>query len=202
MRQEMSVEIAVTQGRYWVKESMLRTAHKVPISTELSDEVLSGLLLGRHSPIRQYRMRVLVKFCSDRAHTHLVRHRGVDPYVASLREDICKALGVDPEDFKDEDGNWVRVMSIFLGADQLIHIGKFRLCTGSVHPETLQVVKRIKSAVALFDPCLAQFMQPHCIWYGMCTEPAKYCGFDITPAGVLARDWFLSLSKRLISKKR
>ena len=190
------VSVEVMQGREWVKRAMLRTIHKKPVSKELSDDTFSRLLMAEHSPIRQFRVWIDLDSLEDRVHTHIVRHRHTDCYVGSLREDWAKDLGIDLEDKKDEDGKWVRGMGWAMGADQLLHIARQRLCT-CAYSSTRVAMNIILEEIRATDPILASYMLRPCVWYGFCPETKKYCGYMGTANYREQREWIVEESERL-----
>lgn len=169
------VNVELISGRKWVKRAALRTVHKKPITDSLSNDGFSRMLIPEHSPIRLFRIWVDMDMLEDRVHTHLVRHRRTNPFVGTLREDWCNLLGLNREEYQDSNGVWLRGMGWELGADQLIHVGRQRLCKRA-YSETRVAVQLIKDELEVIEPCVAELMLPTCVWYGFCPETVKCCG--------------------------
>lgn len=171
---ETKVSVEIIKGRYWVKRSMLKTQHRKPITETLSDKTFKQLLLSQHSPIRQYEFWVDIDFTTDRVHTHLVRHRGVEFYVATLREDLIKHLNIDPDVIENNS----RSIGFSITAEKLIHMSKLRTC-GCAFVDTRDVILDVIEEVIKLDPIFKPFLVPTCVWYGFCPE-IKKCGYNKT----------------------
>jgi len=196
----MIVSIEIMQGRKWVKRAMLKTIHLKPVTDELSDDTFSRLLMAGHSPIRQFRVWVDLDKLEERVHTHFVRHRGADFSVGSFREDWLKELGLNLDDFRDGNGVWLRNMGFAVGSDVLMHMARNRLCT-CAWSGTQQAMEEIRKEMVLVDPVLASYLLRPCVWCGFCPETTKYCGYMETPKYERERNWIVSESIRLRTRK-
>ena len=196
----MKVKIEIMQGRQWVKRAMLRTIHKKPVTPELSDDTFSRLLMAGHSPIRQFRVWIDLDELEERACSHLVRHRGADHYVGSFRADWLKALGIDPKNYQDAEGNWLRGMGMAVGADELMHIARQRLCS-CAWTSTRAAMEVIVQDMRRVDPVMAKYLLRPCVWFGLCPETTKYCGYMDTPRYGQERAWIVGESLRLRDKE-
>lgn len=193
----MRVHVSILDGsKQLVKRAMLATAGITMITDPdqltkklakgLTDTTFQGLLLGRHSPINQYKIWVDI-VAPERVHTHLVRHHKIEPYVATSRPDISYFIPLE---------NGERVFSLVIDAKRLIEISWIRRCTRA-WKDTRAVFDKIEELLVAMEPAFAQFLKPSCVWFGMCPEPKldNKCLYYKTPKAQRERLDILKLSR-------
>ena len=72
-----------------VKKAALITIHKKTIkSSKISSEWKEAMIIGRHSPIREFRIKVIIEDIPRWIADQLVRHNvGVNSYMGTMRPD-------------------------------------------------------------------------------------------------------------------
>jgi hypothetical protein len=162
------------------------------IKEKLGVKLFENLVRAKHSPIKEYKIQVIMAV-SERVHTHLIRHSSIDMYVSTKRPDIDYGSSGAFELLDDED----RIIMMTVNAKRLIEMSMVRLCN-KAWKETKDVMLHIKQRLSnsdkIFDRVLSKYLQPSCVWYGMCPERPKGCGFIKTHECKLQRDSILGTS--------
>ena len=116
-----------------------------------------------HSPARTQVFKIHLWDIPSYVSVHLVRHSVAGQYhaVESNRSDRGGSDNVDRL-------TPVHHMMI-LNAQHLIDMSRVRLCYNA-DKRTVGVMSRIKKAIAVIDPDLAEFMVPNCVARGYCPE--------------------------------
>ena len=166
----MEVLVEIKSDEEFVKRGMLSTMGVNPLinkeeferqmKKDLSVKTFQSLMLGRHSPIEEYEVWI-DSVVPERVHTHVVRHKELGKYVHSSRPDISYAKPI-------KDGQ--RSLSLRINLKRLIEIFWVRKCDRS-WIETSCLFRMIKSSLNEINPVITPFLQPSCVWFGMCVEP-------------------------------
>ncbi len=196
----MRIQVSILDGsKQLVKRAMLATAGITSVtdneklskalSKELTDKTFQSLLIGRHSPINQYKVWIDI-VQSERTHTHLVRHHKIEPYVATSRPDISYMVPL-------KDGE--RVYSLVIDAKRLIEISMIRRCNRAWF-ETKEIFDAIESQLVEMEPAFAPFLKASCVWFGMCPEPKldNKCNYFCTKECSDERRDLLALSRGVV----
>ena len=159
------------------------------------DVTLESLLLGTHSPINIVIFEVS-GWVPDRVHSHLRTHSGIQRtyWCGTSRLDIPYG-----GEFKDGDGELWRYINFDLSIDALIHISKRRLCTTAHHLVRNEWNNVVNQCIDLM-PVLRPFCVRPCVWFGMCTEPRKDCGYIESKRGIEERHSLRNISDKIAEK--
>ena len=123
-----------------------------------------------HSPCRTIRFWIELIGIPSFVSVHLVRHKiGVEHFVESNRDDRGGA--------GDTEVNRLTPVNhgMDVNAAALIAMSRKRLCFMS-HKATVATWSRVRKAMRVIDPDLADFMVPECVYRGFCPE-IKCCGY-------------------------
>lgn len=82
-------------------------------------------------------------------------------------------------------------LGLFLNAQSLIDIAKFRLCC-QAHKETITVFQALKDEITKVDPDLAKLMVRKCVYRGGICGESRCCGFNSTEAFLKEEEDYLS----------
>lgn len=149
-------------------ESLMREACAYTINAE-SKMTLPRIYQCEHSPMRTQIFWVEMVDIPTFVSVHFVRHKhGVEHFVKSNRNDRPSYTG-------DAGREHPVNHAMLCNAQALINMARKRLCF-KAHPETVDVMVKIKIEVGKTDPALAQFMVPECLYRNGCNE-LKSCGF-------------------------
>ncbi len=154
-----------------VKHTGIEEAYACIQSTILKERVLRSTLKDiyewEHSITRSQIFSVQLIDVFNFVSVHLVRHVTIQPYVTSHREERGGT---------GDEGRYTLVNHRFItNAEALLDLAKKRLCF-QASPETRDAMLAIKDQIRVFDPGLAHWMIPACVYRGgICREP-KACG--------------------------
>ena len=169
----MKVElIAVPSDKdlLWCKECTLGTIGKGAISAP-NTEFLHGLLVARHSPIRELWYKFKITDLPYWVSVHLVRHKvGVNHYVQSQRNDRQDAY-----DRTKAPQDAPVMMHISINAEALMTLANKRLCN-MASPETRDVVKEMCKLVEQRCPEFKGLFVPMCEYHGGVCYEINGCG--------------------------
>lgn len=170
---KVTVEVATTWER--AKKAALRTAGKKMVNLP-DDNWKRRMLMCEHSPIRMVEYDITIENVPQWLTVHIARHHiGCEKFVASMRPDRNPNIKCDRDDLPQGELN---TMQITCNAQALINISKVRLCH-CASPETRMVWEKVREAVAVVDPIMAEFMVPSCVYRGFCPE-INSCGLSST----------------------
>lgn len=169
--------VTAVQETSWIRalNAARRTVGKAPLTKEPSRSWKLSMLLAEHSPIRLVEYDVVIRNIRQWVTTHLVRHKyGVEHFVHTQREDRNNTIHN-----RDElpQGS-LNDMQDCVNAQALINISRKRLCN-LASPETREVWRKVKGAIAISDPEMAACMVPECVYRGFCPE-LHSCGYAKT----------------------
>ena len=149
----------------WVKECTLGTMGK-EAKTPPSSELLRGLLVARHSPIRELRFSYVIRDIPYWVSVHLIRHHvGFQAYVQTQRNDRQNKYDRTkaPQDIPV-------TMRITINAEALMNLANKRLCMKAAQ-ETREVVERMCKLAEKVMPELSGLLVPMCEYHnGRCGE--------------------------------
>ena len=171
------LEVSVTQSTAWNRalNAARRTVGKEPITKDPSSKWKLSMLLAEHSPIRLVEYDVVIKNIRQWVTTHLVRHKfGVEHFVHTQRVDRNNSI-------KNRDElpqGSLNDLQESMNTQAIINISRKRLCN-LASPETREVWREVKNAVAFSDPEMAACMVPECVYRGFCPE-LHSCGYART----------------------
>lgn len=149
----------------YVKIMALTTIHKKHTSKEISDDWRRKILISRHSPIRELRIRFKITELKRWIADQLVRHTvGVNNGMGSMREDKI-AIPRDKQTMEFETELYQSH-----NAESLINLMETRLCLGCVSKETRELCENLKDEIEEIEPELAFLFVPSCIRNGYCKE--------------------------------
>lgn len=141
----------------------LNTIGKRRVLNEPDDEWKHKMLRARHSPIRTLQFTIRITGLKTWVATHLVRHKHLEPYVTSQRNDRQSRY-----DRNSAPQDAPVTMVIDLNAEELMTVANKRLC-GMAARETREVVRDVCEAVIEVNPEFAPFLVPFCMEY-LCHE--------------------------------
>lgn len=126
---------------------------------------LRNIYKCEHSPIRTINFWIELVGIPSFVSTHLVRHKfGVEHFVESNRDD--RGGNGDTEVNRLTPVNH----GMHINAQALINMSKKRLCYAS-HQKTVSLWIKLRKAMRLIDPDLADHMVPECVYRnGFCPE--------------------------------
>jgi len=148
-----------------VKSAALTTIHKTSFKSGITSKWKEAMILGRHSPIREFRILVNIDDIPRWIADQLVRHTvGVNNYMGTMRPDRGNVPRAE------------QTMETLTSFRQSYNIDSFltmchsRLCVGVVSRETRELVEEIVEILALNEPEIAKYCVPPCIYMGGCKE--------------------------------
>ena len=187
------MEVTVTQDTSWNRalNAARKTWGKNKIEKEPSEEWKKMALMAEHSPIKLVEYTISFKDLRQWVGVHLLRHPFVLPFIHTQRVDkreldeyVDKVMSILSDDVKN-DPSFNKRDYLFQGqtndqdfvvnAQTLINISRKRLCT-CASKETRDAWKAVQDAIREFDPVMASFMVPNCVYRGFCPEKDS-CGY-------------------------
>ena len=148
-----------------VKKAALVTIHKKSAGSVISSEWKDAMCLGRHSPIREFRIKILIEDIPRWIADQLVRHTvGVNNFMGTGRSD----RGNKPRE--EQRMSDLTVFKQSYNADSFISFCNTRLCVGSVSKQTRELVEQIVGILRETEPEIAKYCVPPCISRGYCKE--------------------------------
>lgn len=187
------MEVTVTQDTSWNRalNAARKTWGKNKIEKEPSEEWKKMALMAEHSPIKLVEYTISFKDLRQWVGVHLLRHPFVLPFIHTQRVDkrdldeyVDKVMSILSDDVKN-DPSFNKRDYLFQGqtndqdfvvnAQTLINISKKRLCN-CASKETREAWKAVQDAIREFDPVMASFMVPSCVYRGFCPEKDS-CGY-------------------------
>jgi hypothetical protein len=169
------------------------------------DHSINTMILGNHSPMKEVRYRFLFE-CSERTHTHMVRHERCGKYVLSHRRDrnpkaqYKSSNGTEERMIEDlqslgfEVIKSMRTMCLTIDALLFIYVCKQRMCN-SASKETTDLVIMMRDSVVNVHPFMAKYCVPPCVWYGLCSERMTRCGYIYTEKYKIERELLIKESE-------
>lgn len=187
------MEVTVTQDTSWNRalNAARKTWGKNKIEKEPSEEWKKMALMAEHSPIKLVEYTISFKDLRQWVGVHLLRHPFVLPFIHTQRVDkreldeyVDKVMSILSDEVKN-DPSFNKRDYLFQGqtndqdfvvnAQTLINISRKRLCT-CASKETRDAWKAVQDAIREFDPVMASFMVPNCVYRGFCPEKDS-CGY-------------------------
>lgn len=188
------MKVNVIQETPWSRalNAARRTIGKPPLNKEPSDNWRKMVIMAEHSPIKLVEYLISFKNLRQWVGVHLLRHEHMLPFIHSQRvdrrEDIDslteRVMSIIEEDVKSDDSFNKRDylfqgepndQDFVVNAQTLINISRKRLCH-CASKETREAWVAVKEAIKEFDPIMASFMVPNCIYRGRCPE-MNTCGY-------------------------
>lgn len=188
------MKVNVIQETPWSRalNAARRTIGKSPLNKEPSDNWRKMVIMAEHSPIKLVEYLISFKDLRQWVGVHLLRHEHMLPFIHSQRvdrrEDIDslteKVMSIIEEDVKSDESFNKRDylfqgepndQDFVVNAQTLINISRKRLCH-CASKETREAWVAVKEAIKEFDPIMASFMVPNCIYRGRCPE-MNTCGY-------------------------
>ena len=188
------MKVNVIQETPWSRalNAARRTIGKPPLNKEPSDSWRKMVIMAEHSPIKLVEYLISFKDLRQWVGVHLLRHEHMLPFIHSQRvdrrEDIDslteKVMSIIEEDVKSDESFNKRDylfqgepndQDFVVNAQTLINISRKRLCH-CASKETREAWVAVKEAIKEFDPIMASFMVPNCIYRGRCPE-MNTCGY-------------------------
>ena len=188
------MKVNVIQETPWSRalNAARRTIGKPPLNKEPSDNWRKMVIMAEHSPIKLVEYLISFKDLRQWVGVHLLRHEHMLPFIHSQRvdrrEDIDslteRVMSIIEEDVKSNESFNKRDylfqgepndQDFVVNAQTLINISRKRLCH-CASKETREAWVAVKEAIKEFDPIMASFMVPNCIYRGRCPE-MNTCGY-------------------------
>ena len=188
------MKVNVIQETSWSRalNAARRTIGKPPLNKEPSDNWRKMVIMAEHSPIKLVEYLISFKDLRQWVGVHLLRHEHMLPFIHSQRvdrrEDIDslteRVMSIIEEDVKSDESFNKRDylfqgepndQDFVVNAQTLINISKKRLCN-CASKETRDAWKAVQDAIREFDPVMASFMVPSCVYRGFCPEKDS-CGY-------------------------
>lgn len=188
------MKVNVIQETSWSRalNAARRTIGKPPLNKEPSDNWRKMVIMAEHSPIKLVEYLISFKDLRQWVGVHLLRHEHMLPFIHSQRvdrrEDIDslteRVMSIIEEDVKSDESFNKRDylfqgepndQDFVVNAQTLINISRKRLCH-CASKETREAWVAVKEAIKEFDPIMASFMVPNCIYRGRCPE-MNTCGY-------------------------
>ena len=188
------MEVNVIQETPWSRalNAARRTIGKPPLNKEPSDNWRKMVIMAEHSPIKLVEYLISFKDLRQWVGVHLLRHEHMLPFIHSQRvdrrEDIDslteRVMSIIEEDVKSDESFNKRDylfqgepndQDFVVNAQTLINISRKRLCH-CASKETREAWVAVKEAIKEFDPIMASFMVPNCIYRSRCPE-MNTCGY-------------------------
>lgn len=157
-----------------VKKAALTTIHKKFVPKEITKDWKEAMVVGRHSPIREFRIKVKIEDIPRWIADQLVRHNvGVNNYMGTMRPD----RGNVPR--SEQPMTMPTVFQQTYNIDSFLTMCYARSCVGCVSKETRMLVEAIIAALDTVEPEIARYCVPPCVHLGGCKERLI---FDMTGA--------------------
>lgn len=188
------MKVNVIQETPWSRalNAARRTIGKPPLNKEPSDNWRKMVIMAEHSPIKLVEYLISFKDLRQWVGVHLLRHEHILPFIHSQRvdrrEDIDslteRVMSIIEEDVKSDESFNKRDylfqgepndQDFVVNAQTLINISRKRLCH-CASKETREAWVAVKEAIKEFDPIMASFMVPNCIYRSRCPE-MNTCGY-------------------------
>ena len=188
------MKVNVIQETPWSRalNAARRTIGKPPLNKEPSDNWRKMVIMAEHSPIKLVEYLISFKDLRQWVGVHLLRHEHMLPFIHSQivdrREDIDslteRVMSIIEEDVKSDESFNKRDylfqgepndQDFVVNAQTLINISRKRLCH-CASKETREAWVAVKEAIKEFDPIMASFMVPNCIYRSRCPE-MNTCGY-------------------------
>lgn len=188
------MKVNVIQDTPWSRalNAARRTIGKPPLNKEPSDNWRKMVIMAEHSPIKLVEYLISFKDLRQWVGVHLLRHEHMLPFIHSQRvdrrEDIDslteRVMSIIEEDVKSDESFNKRDylfqgepndQDFVVNAQTLINISRKRLCH-CASKETREAWVAVKEAIKEFDPIMASFMVPNCIYRSRCPE-MNTCGY-------------------------
>lgn len=188
------MKVNVIQETPWSRalNAARRTIGKSPLNKEPSDNWRKMVIMAEHSPIKLVEYLISFKDLRQWVGVHLLRHEHMLPFIHSQRvdrrEDIDslteRVMSIIEEDVKSDESFNKRDylfqgepndQDFVVNAQTLINISRKRLCH-CASKETREAWVAVKEAIKEFDPIMASFMVPNCIYRSRCPE-MNTCGY-------------------------
>ena len=188
------MKVNVIQETPWSRalNAARRTIGKPPLNKEPSDNWRKMVIMAEHSPIKLVEYLISFKDLRQWVGVHLLRHEHMLPFIHSQRvdrrEDIDslteRVMSIIEEDVKSDESFNKRDylfqgepndQDFVVNAQTLINISRKRSCH-CASKETREAWIAVKEAIKEFDPIMASFMVPNCIYRGRCPE-MNTCGY-------------------------
>ena len=188
------MKVNVIQETPWSRalNAARRTIGKPPLNKEPSDNWRKMVIMAEHSPIKLVEYLISFKDLRQWVGVHLLRHEHMLPFIHSQRvdrrEDIDslteRVMSIIEEDVKSDESFNKRDylfqgepndQDVVVDSQTLINISRKRLCH-CASKETREAWIAVKEAIKEFDPIMASFMVPNCIYRGRCPE-MNTCGY-------------------------
>ena len=188
------MKVNVIQETPWSRalNAARRTIGKPPLNKEPSDNWRKMVIMAEHSPIKLVEYLISFKDLRQWVGVHLLRHEHILPFIHSQRvdriEDIDslteRVMYIIEEDVKSDESFNKRDylfqgepndQDFVVNAQTLINISRKRLCH-CASKETREAWVAVKEAIKEFDPIMASFMVPNCIYRSRCPE-MNTCGY-------------------------
>ena len=188
------MKVNVIQETPWSRalNAARRTIGKPPLNKEPSDNWRKMVIMAEHSPIKLVEYLISFKDLRQWVGVHLLRHEHMLPFIHSQRvdrrEDIDslteRVMSMIEEDVKSDESFNKRDylfqgepndQDFVVNAQTLINISRKRLCH-CASKETREAWVAVKEAIKEFDPIMASFMVPNCIYRSRCPE-MNTCGY-------------------------
>ena len=188
------MKVNVIQETPWSRalNAARRTIGKPPLNKEPSDNWRKMVIMAEHSPIKLVEYLISFKDLRQWVGVHLLRHEHMLPFIHSQRVDRRKdidslterVMSIIEEDVKSDESFNKRDylfqgepndQDFVVNAQTLINISRKRLCH-CASKETREAWIAVKEAIKEFDPIMASFMVPNCIYRGRCPE-MNTCGY-------------------------
>ena len=188
------MKVNVIQETPWSRalNAARRTIGKPPLNKEPSDNWRKMVIMAEHSPIKLVEYLISFKDLRQWVGVHLLRHEHMLPFIHSQRvdrrEDIDslteRVMSIIEEDVKSDESFNKRDylfqgepndQDFVVNAQTLINISRKRLCH-CASKETREAWIAVREAIKEFDPIMASFMVPNCIYRSRCPE-MNTCGY-------------------------
>lgn len=148
-----------------VKSAALLTIHKKSVGKEITSEWKEAMISGRHSPIREFRIKVIIEDIPRWIADQLVRHNvGVNNFMGTMRPD----RGNVPRE--EQRMTQETVFQQSYNIDSFLTMCNARLCVGVVSTETRQLIEEIVRTLSKQEPEIAKYCVPPCITQHGCKE--------------------------------
>ena len=166
---ENSIKVFVyPNSKDWeeVKKAALATIHKKTIgNNEISSKWKEAMIIGRHSPIREFHIKIVIENIPRWIADQLARHNvGVNTYMGTMRPDRGN---IAREEQRMTD---TTIFQQTYNMDSFLTMCNARLCNGMVSTETRQLVERMVKILAKKEPEIAKYCVPPCIMQYACKE--------------------------------
>ena len=163
---DIKIKVAGKTGWEEVKEAALTTIHKSSIEGKpISDGWKENIVLCSHSPVREYKITIMLDNIPRWIADQLVRHNvGVNNYMGTMRSD----RGNPSREEQSMADKTVFMQSYNI--QSFLQMCMTRMCAGCVSKETRELVFRIVKQMHTIEPIIASFAVPPCIYRLGCKE--------------------------------